>query len=191
MKHHVARFLQVNSGHSGSPFYYLPVLLLGFFPWIVFVPGGWLRGFRENSQTGVVAGIWFLFVVIFFSFSNTKLPNYILSAFPPAAILAGREIVALRAKSGGRILAGILSVAAFVLAGVFFVAPRLLEAEKIDLSGAGILGGLMVLMGLGAGAVALGRDRRTDVEFKLQLIQRIKDREGCAVDHAGRRERLE
>src|SRR5208283_1116738 len=40
VKHHLQRYAGVISGHSGPIYYYLPVLLLGLFPWAAFLPSG-------------------------------------------------------------------------------------------------------------------------------------------------------
>jgi 4-amino-4-deoxy-L-arabinose transferase-like glycosyltransferase len=38
LKHNIGRYTGVISGHSGPWFYYLIVLLIGFFPWVSFLP---------------------------------------------------------------------------------------------------------------------------------------------------------
>src|SRR5205085_8070768 len=78
--------------------YYLPVLLLGLFPWTVFAFSGFvdaLRNWRENEEdvashvsTKKFLVIWALTPVIFFSLSQSKLPGYILPAIPAWILLA-------------------------------------------------------------------------------------------------------
>ena len=98
IKHHFMRYTGVISGHRGPLYYYLPVLIAGLFPWISFMPGGIRNVFAgKESLPGNGKGgrrdfllfcfIWFVFVLAFFSFSVTKLPNYILPALPAASIL--------------------------------------------------------------------------------------------------------
>lgn len=95
IKHHFARYTGVISGHRGPFYYYIPVLLAGLFPWIAFLPAGirnvFDRGNLElrtfNSRVSLFALIWFVFIFVFFSFSTTKLPNYVLPAIPAIAIL--------------------------------------------------------------------------------------------------------
>ncbi len=87
IKHHFKRFAGVISGHSGPVYYYIPVLLLGLFPWVAFLPSGIRAVFREKDRLNLFAFIWAAFVVVFFSLSVTKLPNYILPAVPAAVIL--------------------------------------------------------------------------------------------------------
>ncbi len=93
IKHHIQRYSGVISSHGGPWYYYLIVLLVGFFPWVAFLPGAVYRGikWREKPQNSlmVLASVWFLFVLVFFSIAGTKLPNYIFPLFPPSAILAG------------------------------------------------------------------------------------------------------
>lgn len=87
IKHHFKRYAGVISGHSGPIYYYVPVLLVGLFPWIAFLPSGIREVFRTKDKLNLFAFIWAAFVVIFFSFSTTKLPNYILPAIPAACII--------------------------------------------------------------------------------------------------------
>ncbi len=98
--HHFRRYTDVISGHTGPIYYYIPALVLGLIPWVVFLPAGISHAFRnlrlqrkgesntpESDRLGFLAFVWFAFIVLFFSFSTTKLPNYILPALPAAALL--------------------------------------------------------------------------------------------------------
>ncbi len=94
LKHNISRFTSVNSGHSGSILFYMPVILIGFFPWSPFLPYAIYktapRGLAEmdtKARLALFSIIWFLTVLIFFSLSQTKLPNYIASLFPPMALV--------------------------------------------------------------------------------------------------------
>ena len=87
LKHHLMRYTGVISGHRGPLYYYVPALIVGLFPWIAFLPAGIRRAFRERDRLLLFASVWTAFVVLFFSFSTTKLPNYILPAVPAVAIL--------------------------------------------------------------------------------------------------------
>lgn len=110
IKHHFRRYTGVISGHRGPFYYYLPVLFIGMLPWITFLPGGIKSAFRDagksvsgsnNSTEGgsslsvqspsidLFAFVWLVFIVLFFSLSTTKLPNYVLPAVPAASILTG------------------------------------------------------------------------------------------------------
>ena len=128
IKHHIKRYSDVISSHGGPPYYYLGILLLGFFPWAALLPGGLYRGFKEfrEKEAGLYlfASIWFAFVFVFFSISKTKLPNYIFPLFPAASILAGltfsdffeeREGAGWRGFYGLAGVAAVLSVAMFAL----------------------------------------------------------------------------
>lgn len=102
-KHNVSRFSATMENHRG-PFYYYPlVLLVGLAPWSVFlVPSVWYairetrrKGEEEARRPGEHLRLRFLWAwvgvyVIFFSFSSTKLPNYILPAYAALAILTAR-----------------------------------------------------------------------------------------------------
>jgi len=66
-----------------EPFlYFLPVILLGFFPWTSFL--FWIK---INFLKDRFLIVWFLVVFIFFSLSRSKIPTYIISLFPCLSIL--------------------------------------------------------------------------------------------------------
>ena len=93
IKHHFKRFAGVVSGHSGPIYYYIPVLLIGLFPWVAFLPSGIRAAFREKDRLNLFAFIWAAFIITFFSLSTTKLPNYILPAVPAAVILIASGMI--------------------------------------------------------------------------------------------------
>ncbi|HXC61677.1 MAG TPA: hypothetical protein VNV63_03300, partial [Nitrospiria bacterium] len=109
LKHNIGRYTGVISGHSGPWFYYLIVLLIGFFPWISFLPAAILSQVPkrvaalrsvQNGEGGPVSGqlgffllVWFAVVFLFFSFAQTKLPNYVGPLFPAASILVAQWLI--------------------------------------------------------------------------------------------------
>ena len=99
IKHNVTRFTGVVSGHRGSVYYFIPVILFAFFPWSAFLPQILHKYFPRTRQRGVIdpkdsvtlfSIIWFLVIFIFFSISKTKLPGYIVPLSAPLAIMVGR-----------------------------------------------------------------------------------------------------
>src|SRR3989338_5468405 len=111
IKHHFQRYTEVISSHSGPIYFYIPVILGGFFPWVAFLPNAFYKGIKESREirvrglpphassggqetegTYLFCTIWFLVVFIFFSLSRTKLPNYIMPLYPAMAVVTGLMI---------------------------------------------------------------------------------------------------
>lgn len=86
VRHHFVRYARVISGHRGPFYFYIPLVLVGFFPWIIFLPRGLKKVLRGDVEQ--FAFVWALFVFLFFSFSKTKFPSYILPMLPPLAMIA-------------------------------------------------------------------------------------------------------
>jgi len=88
----VGRYTGVIENQRGPIWYYVPVLLLGLFPWSAFVPVGLVRVWREaRAPEGALARlalVWAIVPLVFFSLAQTKLPNYIALTFPAYAIIA-------------------------------------------------------------------------------------------------------
>lgn len=90
--HNVTRFTSPEHPDLVVWYYYIPVLLLGFFPWTsVMLQAMWasLRKGRQNASVLVFLNIWAIFIFLFFSISKTKLVSYILPMFPPLAMIVG------------------------------------------------------------------------------------------------------
>ena len=88
----VSRFLSPFENQPGPPWYYVPVLVLGFFPFIAFVPAAFARAWRSRSDDGRFLLASFAVTFVFFSVAQTKLPNYIALAFAQLAVLVGETI---------------------------------------------------------------------------------------------------
>ncbi|OGP14183.1 MAG: hypothetical protein A2054_09385 [Deltaproteobacteria bacterium GWA2_55_10] len=129
IKHHIKRYSGVISSHSGPFYYYIAVLLLGFFPWAAMLPAAVFRGIKRRldpaSGLYLLCAVWFLFVLIFFSIARTKLPNYIFPLWPASAILAGLVASDMIAGLKGRSFAWILLVLSLAFASALFILPSL------------------------------------------------------------------
>ncbi len=102
--HNVIRFLHPEHRIGDTPFFFVPVVIAGIFPWTVFfLFAVWdmykrrAKTLCENARKGsaprsphVFLAVWFLLVFLFFSVSRTKLVTYILPLFPAVAIITGR-----------------------------------------------------------------------------------------------------
>ncbi len=121
VQHHFARYVSDKYHHWRPFYYYLQVVPLLALPWTVFLIDGlrqfrsWLR--RTDAPAAVPAAdasddrfrklmvfarAWFLFPFLFFSFSGSKLPGYIMPILPAAALIAGERMWRLTADSTTR-----------------------------------------------------------------------------------------
>ncbi|NTU58080.1 MAG: glycosyltransferase family 39 protein [Chlorobiaceae bacterium] len=93
MKHNISRFSGSMEGHSGSLFYYLPVILIGVMPSTGLLLTAIAR-FRSRLADPLYQFclIWFGFVFAFFSLSGTKLPHYMIYGYTPLFIILGYEL---------------------------------------------------------------------------------------------------
>lgn len=92
-KHNMQRFSGSLENHSGSIFYYVPVVLIGLMPYTgPFITV--LFRFKKYIQESIFLYllIWFGFVFIFFSLSGTKLPHYMTYGYTPLFILIAEEM---------------------------------------------------------------------------------------------------
>ncbi len=91
LNHNVGRFGAAMQGHAGFPGYYLVMLPLILLPFT-----GWFLSLFKTDRTAWsdpldrFLWIWFLTVFVFFSFSGTKLPHYLLYGAVPLFILMAR-----------------------------------------------------------------------------------------------------
>jgi len=98
IRHHFQRYTSNEFGHPQRFYFFLLIGIAGIAPWSAFlIPAiARLKGLqpRRDRRDAFVAfaWVWAAVVIIFFSFSGSKLPGYILPAFPALAIIVGDQI---------------------------------------------------------------------------------------------------
>jgi len=184
---HVGRFSAPMQGHSGSPLFYLPVLLVGLLPWSFFLPlalaRAELRGSDERARFLRLFALFSALVFVFFSISATKLPNYLAPALPGCALLVADLFGRYGARERDRAFVGSFSatLAAALLLGLALallplvppLVPPLLGARAEKLPGLAqplVLGAApalaaLALAGACAAAFAAFRARRISRVF--------------------------
>ena len=119
LQHNLERFATNRFQHEQPIWYYIIVVVLALMPWTVVA----IRALIDGIQTSVAEWrlrhsrpekpkpsrpgdafpeflvLWALIPIVFFSFSQSKLPGYILPALPPITILTGDFLYRSR-KSG-------------------------------------------------------------------------------------------
>ena len=105
------RYTGVIENQSGPFWYYLPVLILGYFPWIAFLPMALVYAVRRLRDHGTDPGlarlwrlsiVWIVVPLLFFSFAKTKLPNYVALEFPALALLTALYFESVTRKGFSR-----------------------------------------------------------------------------------------
>src|SRR5699024_3099160 len=106
-----------------QPWWYFGVLLwVGFLPWIgsglvaLLRPGFRWRGGEGAFDPARMLWVYSVFVLVFFSLSDSKLAPYILPAYPAFALLAGRTLAKRGLCRADLVVAGILGAALIVIA---------------------------------------------------------------------------
>jgi len=187
LEHNLQRFATDRYQHQQPFWYYIAVVLLATMPWTVIA----VRALIDGVQTSVAEWrlrrargdrkpnvnrpgdafpeflvLWALIPIVFFSFSQSKLPGYILPSIPPIAILTGdylfrrrrpglnRWILLGHSALCGAMTMGILLVPWFVSHGVQVPPTRALAAGFLAGAGAALLI-LIVTKGFGVARLRL------------------------------------
>ena len=95
---HFLRYLTKIHSRYKPAWFFIPVVLLGLFPWSAFLiqaikhnlPPSWRE--RHEHRDTLFLLLWAGLVFLFFSVSSSKLIPYILPVFPPLSLLIGRYL---------------------------------------------------------------------------------------------------
>ena len=95
---HFLRYITKIHGRYKPAWFFVPVVLLGLFPWSAFLiqavkhnlPPSWRE--RHEHRDTLFLLLWAGLVFLFFSASSSKLIPYILPVFPPLSLLIGRYL---------------------------------------------------------------------------------------------------
>ncbi|HUY11077.1 MAG TPA: glycosyltransferase family 39 protein [Candidatus Dormibacteraeota bacterium] len=133
----IGRYTSVIENQSGPIWYYLPVLIVGFFPWIALLPSavvdgiGRLRTAEDSERARVLrlAFCWAVVPLLFFSFARTKLPNYIALELPAFALICAIYLDGLLARSRMR-AALVATLAVPLVIGLLAIAVALFARDN-------------------------------------------------------------
>ena len=150
--HNFGRFLKPMENHRGPIVYYIPIVAIGFFPWSIFAMPSAIHAVRapEDRARHLFLMCWAGWMIGFFSIASTKLPNYVLPAYPALALLTGSWLSAWATHRDGlharwpRLAFGTLATVGVLLFG-------LIASDRIH------VGDLLLLEKLGVN-VALAPD---------------------------------
>lgn len=92
----VSRFLSTATFNNPTPFwFYLPIVLIGFFPWSIFLFPSirmTIRNIKQVHPVSLYLLLWVGIVFVFFSIPHSKTITYILPIFPALALLVGNYL---------------------------------------------------------------------------------------------------
>lgn len=90
--HNITRFTSPEHPEGVLWYYFIPVLILGFFPWTAVLAQSVWKSFTSGGRDSSILlflNIWAWFIFVFFSISRTKLVSYILPMFVPLSMITG------------------------------------------------------------------------------------------------------
>jgi len=141
IQHHFARFVS-NKYHHPQPIYFYPaIILLLALPWSPFLIAALVKirtwVWRDGDSLSVVrvfALAWLTMPIVFFSFSVSKLPGYILPALPAAAFLIADGLIHSKSRwfpgpTARLVIFGATLI--FVAAVLIFAGPRFAQRESV------------------------------------------------------------
>ena len=117
---HFERFTQDVHRRSGPIYFFLPLLVVGFLPFLFQLPGSLALAWKSrqgNFSAAWMMACWFLIIFAFFSVSRSKLPGYIIPIFPALAMLVGRYLDRQLGQTNTLSIPWILQTACFTILG--------------------------------------------------------------------------
>jgi len=136
IQHHFARYLS-NKYHHPQPIYFYPVIILMLaLPWTPYLIlalaklRGWTwRGGDSLSIVRVFSLAWLLLPLVFFSFSGSKLPGYVLPVVPAVALLVSDRLTRALDSKWPLVIAGATAVSVVIVLN--FGAMRYARQESV------------------------------------------------------------
>jgi len=106
---HFGRFLTKMHRRVEPWWYFIPIVIFGFLPWMFALPSAIAHAWRAEAgrpfQPLRLCLLWSAFIVVFFSASGSKLPTYVLPAFPMLALAVGVFLVEAELRRLARFVA--------------------------------------------------------------------------------------
>lgn len=109
---HWERYTTKVHSRAGPWYYFIPLMIAGIFPWLGLLIQSLREGANQQASTfqpNKLLLTWCVFIFIFFSISNSKLPSYILPIFPGLALLIAMHLEH-KAHRGLMVTSGLMSL---------------------------------------------------------------------------------
>jgi 4-amino-4-deoxy-L-arabinose transferase-like glycosyltransferase len=182
LEHNLERFATNRYQHHQPIWYYLAVVLVALMPWTVISiralvdsiqvsiaewkvrhnPQRYLGHSRAGDAFPEFLVLWALLPIIFFSFSGSKLPGYILPSIPPITILTADYLNRIRRDGLPPWLLWSHSALSTLLVFVLVLAPQHMKYETLVPSGGWLF--IAGAAGLGLGTIVWFSIRRGGIE---------------------------
>ena len=151
LQHNIERYTTNLYQHHQPFYFYALVLILGLMPWTALAlralvdglqismaewkvrhkPKRYIGHVRAGDAFPEFLVLWALFPIIFFSFSGSKLPGYILPSIPPIAILTGDYLFRIRREGIPNWLLNSHAAATGFLTFVLLLCPQYMVYQRI------------------------------------------------------------
>jgi 4-amino-4-deoxy-L-arabinose transferase-like glycosyltransferase len=172
-QHNFERYTTPLFEHRQPVWFYAYILLLAVLPWIAFFFGALFRAAIRLRQKTAIESVdlffvcWAVFPILFFSFSQSKLPSYILPAIPPFFLLLGRSVSkSIQGNGKAAIRALAWTGVALLLTAAAFAATRMRTAY---IPSKDIRVELLIFI-LGAAVAALAFKKRAMAGFAVMAL---------------------
>ncbi len=128
------RYLTPEQNRPGAFWYFVPVILVGFLPWLSVSVQSLRHALATPRQPNGFAPVtlmlvWSVFIFLFFSASHSKLISYTLPIAPPLALVIGLYLPLMKREQWRRHLAGYLFLCLALAFGSFYL-TRLGDARN-------------------------------------------------------------
>jgi 4-amino-4-deoxy-L-arabinose transferase-like glycosyltransferase len=151
LQHNIERYTTDLYRHHQPFYYYLVVLILALMPWTALAfrsladavqvsiaewkvrhnPRRYVGHIRAGDAFPEFLVLWTAFPIVFFSFSGSKLPGYILPALPPLAILTGDYLFRIRREGLPEWLLNSHATLTGILTFVILLCPQYMVYQRI------------------------------------------------------------
>jgi 4-amino-4-deoxy-L-arabinose transferase-like glycosyltransferase len=208
-EHNLERFATDRFRHSQAIWYYIPIMALALLPWLALAwaacwdavrgsfdewrvrrnPDRYIGNPRAGDAFPEFLVLWAAFPIAFFSFSQSKLPGYILPAVPPITILCGDYLNRIRKRGLKMPLITIHAIVVGALVAATLMLPMILihphDWPPLRVILAALMEGTAVAIAILVVMVRFGMKRlrvATLVPVALILVFLLGTRNGILLD---------
>ncbi len=198
---HYTRFMTKELGRYQPWYYFVPILLSGALPWTALLfdslfhigaPASTASN-KKPFHAALFLLIWAVFIYVFFSISDSKLPSYLLPMFPAMALLMGRRLVEIRERLLFWYVAAVIPVSLLLLGvsanvGRFADTPNQMELYPHYAAWL-VPAALILMLGLLVGMRLLWKENKLPAVLAIALSSLIAAQLGVSGYNTVARER--